>query len=126
MNSIISATAIAVVSLGYAVIPVNAQNNFVTIPQPEGVADGLSPKTPVEYGCYSSPGDGMIDMGISQFQTSGFCQAVCIRIAKPYMALFSGRHCLCGDNAPSQSDKLDNDDTCNTPCPGFPQLNCKY
>ena len=114
MNTIISAAVIAAISLAASV---DAQQPSVN------PAAGLSLKTTIGYGCYSSPGN-MIDMGPYTFQTSGWCQALCVRQAKPFMALYNGLNCLCGDSAPSQSDKID-DDSCNTPCKGFPQDTCK-
>ena len=116
MKSISSAAAIAVVSFWFVIAPVGAQQPTVS------PAAGLSLKTPVEYGCYSSPGN-MLNMGPYTFQTSGWCQALCVRLAKPYMALFNGDTCFCGDSAPSQSDKID-DDSCKTPCKGFLQDTC--
>ncbi|KAK5070550.1 WSC domain [Lithohypha guttulata] len=40
------------------------------------------------------------------------------------MAIVSGSTCFCGDEIPSDANKLPNNDTCNTPCNGFDAKFC--
>ena len=84
---------------------------------------GLTLRTPKYQGCFSDPGD-MIDMGPYTFQAMGWCQPLCVRLAKPYLAFVNGTNCFCGDNAPS--DNKVEDSNCQVNCIGFPDQKCKY
>ena len=83
---------------------------------------GLTLRTPKYQGCFSDPGD-MIDMGPYTFQAMGWCQPLCVRLAKPYLAFVNGTNCFCGDNAPS--DNKVEDSNCQVNCIGFPDQKCK-
>ena len=117
MKSIISTALVAAFWLGRAFVPAAAQ-------QPtDDPAEGLTGlKTPEYLGCFSSPGK-LVDMGEYTFQAMGWCQPLCVRQAKPILALYNGQNCFCGDDAPPQSAKVD-DSECNKPCVGFPKDKC--
>ncbi|KAJ9499328.1 Protein SLG1 [Exophiala xenobiotica] len=63
------------------------------------------------------------DQGANTFQTSGYCQTVCVAANKPVMATTGGSNCYCGDELPPASAKVDNSN-CNSPCQGFNQQTC--
>ena len=89
----------------------------------QGTGTGLTLRTPKYQGCFSDPGD-MTDMGPYTFQAMGWCQPLCVRLAKPYLAFVNGTNCFCGDNAPSDN-KVD-DSNCEASCQGFPDQSCKF
>ncbi|KIW61366.1 hypothetical protein PV05_01496 [Exophiala xenobiotica] len=63
------------------------------------------------------------DQGANTFQSSGYCQTVCVAANKPVMATTGGSNCYCGDELPPTSAKVDNS-SCNSPCQGFNQQTC--
>jgi cell wall integrity and stress response component len=78
--------------------------------------------TPTAKGCYSSQ-DTLEDQGYFKFQTSGYCQVLCVGMNKPVFALSQGSHCYCGTELPPSSTKVGNDQ-CNINCLGYPQEQC--
>ena len=126
MKSIISTSVLAIASLALLASPAYGQASATdqTDGQPTHVpGDGLTMRTPSYKGCFSDPGN-MIDMGPYTFQALGWCQPLCIRLQKPYLAFVNGSNCLCGDSVPSSSNKVD-DSNCQTPCEGFPGNSCE-
>lgn len=90
---------------------------------PKRPADGLSLRTPTDLGCFSSPGK-LFDMGVYTYQSSGWCQPLCVRQAKNYFALLNGTNCFCGDSPPTNEFKVESS-SCNASCTGFDKLNCE-
>ncbi|EME77603.1 uncharacterized protein MYCFIDRAFT_191065 [Pseudocercospora fijiensis CIRAD86] len=72
-------------------------------------------------GCYSSSGD-MTKAGSYMYQSNGYCGDQCSGKNQAVMGL-TDKDCWCGDNMPSDSDKVD-DSKCNTPCPGWDKVEC--
>jgi len=79
-------------------------------------------KTMTSKGCYSSS-QGFNDQGSYTFQSSGYCQNLCVQKGFPVMALWKGSNCLCGNALPPDSAQTDNNN-CNNPCDGWPQDTC--
>ncbi|KAJ5631224.1 uncharacterized protein N7484_011324 [Penicillium longicatenatum] len=73
-------------------------------------------------GCYSSS-LGMSNKTSNEFQSSGWCQDRCMGDGAAAFALTGGSYCLCGNELPPSSDKVDSSN-CNTPCPGWPKDKC--
>ncbi|KAI9834266.1 MAG: hypothetical protein M1819_003104 [Sarea resinae] len=111
MKSIPYAAA-AVSSFFFAVLPVLGQT-----PSPTQAYGAI-----VTKGCYST-GYPLEDQGAYTFQTSGYCQKVCVALNKPVMATTGGSNCWCGDELPPTSDKVA-DNQCNSPCQGYQQDTC--
>lgn len=84
----------------------------------------LALKTMSKKGCYSSS-QGFTDQGSYTFQSSGYCQQLCVGKGFPVMALWKGSDCLCGNALPPDSAQTDTDN-CNTPCDGWPQDTCMF
>ena len=117
----------AIASLAALVSPVCSQATPTDETDGQPTSDtgaGLTLRTPKSLGCFSSPGD-MTDMGPYTFQAMGWCQPLCVRLAKPYLAFVNGTNCFCGDNPPGSSDKTDDSD-CQSPCQGFPNQACEF
>lgn len=74
-------------------------------------------------GCFSSSGD-FVNQGSYTYQSSGYCQKVCVGLNKPVLGLNQGGNCWCGDLLPAADTQV-SDSQCNTPCFGFGQENCK-
>jgi cell wall integrity and stress response component len=74
-------------------------------------------------GCYSNPGS-LRTQGSYPYQSLGYCQELCMKGARKYMALHDNDQCWCGDSLPEQED-LVSDDKCDTPCTGWPETMCK-
>ena len=121
MRSIFSIAVAAVAALS----TVNAQTpTDPTDGQPTtGTAADLSLAAYSLVGCYSDPGE-MFDMGYYTFQAMGWCQPLCVRLAKPYLAFVNGTNCFCGDKPPSDDSKVD-PSMCQTKCKGFPDQACE-
>ncbi|KAJ6126763.1 hypothetical protein N7523_002375 [Penicillium sp. IBT 18751x] len=75
-------------------------------------------------GCYSSS-DGMGNLTTYTFQSSGWCYDRCSNSPynAPAFALTAGSDCLCGNEFPATSDKVDSS-KCNKPCDGWPEDMC--
>ncbi|KAJ6017573.1 hypothetical protein N7451_000952 [Penicillium sp. IBT 35674x] len=73
-------------------------------------------------GCYSSS-LGMTNKTSAEFQSSGWCLDRCMGYGAAAFALTGGSYCLCGDELPPSSDKVDSSN-CDTPCPGWPKDDC--
>jgi len=73
-------------------------------------------------GCYSSSA-GLTDQGSYMYQTSGYCQPICVKQDQAVLGLSGGSNCWCGDTVPPASSKVD-DSSCNTPCNGYDKENC--
>ncbi|OXV09179.1 hypothetical protein Egran_03064 [Elaphomyces granulatus] len=89
---------------------------------PEPVPTTLALKTMSKKGCYSSS-QGFTDQGSWTYQSSGYCQQLCVGKGFPVMALWKGSDCLCGNALPPDSAQTDNNN-CNAPCDGWPQDTC--
>ena len=127
MKSILSSAVLAFASFSLLASPVMGQatptDDTDGQPTVSPAADLPTVRTPVSAGCFKSSGD-MVDMGSYTFQAMGWCQPLCIHQAKPYLAFVNGTHCFCGDEPPSDDDKVD-DSNCQTSCKGFPGDKCK-
>lgn len=75
-------------------------------------------------GCYSSS-SGLTDQGSYLYQTSGYCQPICVDANQAVLALSGGSDCWCGDVLPPADSKVD-DSSCNTPCDGYGSQMCMY
>jgi len=73
-------------------------------------------------GCYSSS-SGLTDQGSYTYQTSGYCQPICVKQNQAVLATSGGSDCWCGDVLPPADSKVD-DSNCNTPCNGYGSENC--
>ncbi|KAK3111452.1 WSC domain [Teratosphaeriaceae sp. CCFEE 6253] len=73
-------------------------------------------------GCYSSAA-GLTDQGSYMYQTSGYCQPICVKQDQAVLATSGGSNCWCGDTLPPSSSKVA-DGECGTPCNGYGQENC--
>jgi cell wall integrity and stress response component len=73
-------------------------------------------------GCYSSAGS-LTSQGDYTYQTSGYCQGVCLPLNKPVMAITGGSTCYCGDELPAADLEVPLSQ-CNSPCNGFSQQSC--
>ncbi|KAK5130068.1 hypothetical protein LTR08_002501 [Meristemomyces frigidus] len=73
-------------------------------------------------GCFSSS-DGLTDQGSWTYQTSGYCQPICVDANQAVLATTGGTNCWCGDVLPQADSKVD-DSKCNTPCDGYPAEEC--
>jgi len=82
-------------------------------------------KTLIPVACYSSS-DPLTDQGPYTYQSSGYCQKLCVEtFNKPVMGLSEGTDCWCGDELPANSTKVDSS-KCNAPCAGFDQEKCTF
>ncbi|KAK5126381.1 hypothetical protein LTR85_010617 [Meristemomyces frigidus] len=73
-------------------------------------------------GCYSSS-SGLTDQGSYTYQTSGYCQPICVDAKQAVLATSGGSDCWCGDVLPPADSKV-NDSNCDTPCNGYGSENC--
>ncbi|CAG8037161.1 unnamed protein product [Penicillium salamii] len=73
-------------------------------------------------GCYSEIGS-MKSQGPFTFQSPGHCEDQCSKKGFKIAALGRGDMCYCGDQLPSQSAKVD-DDQCDIKCSGWPEATC--
>lgn len=83
-------------------------------------ARGLATMT--YQGCYSAS-DGLTDQGAYMYQTTGYCQPICVNQNQAVLGLSAGSDCWCGDTLPPASSKVD-DSKCDTPCNGFGTVMC--
>lgn len=83
----------------------------------------VATSSPVSMGCFSSS-DSLTYQDTYGFQTSGYCQNLCVPLNKPVIAI-NGTDCWCGETMPPASDMV-SDSLCDTPCPGFGQATCKW
>jgi cell wall integrity and stress response component len=72
--------------------------------------------------CYSSAGN-LKSLGDYTFQTSGYCQKLCVAQDQAVMATTGGSTCLCGNQLPPASAKVDSS-KCDEPCDGYDQESC--
>lgn len=73
-------------------------------------------------GCFNTS-DPLVNQGPYLYQTSGYCQPICVGQSKPVMGLSRGSDCWCGDLLPA-ADGLVPDAECNSPCNGYDKENC--
>nr|OQO16712.1 hypothetical protein B0A51_14971 [Rachicladosporium sp. CCFEE 5018] len=73
-------------------------------------------------GCYSSS-QPLTDQGPWTYQTSGYCQPICVKQGQAVLGLSGGSDCWCGDMLPSPGTKV-GDEMCSTPCNGYDKENC--
>jgi len=81
-----------------------------------------APKAITTLGCYNAP-DPLTSQGDYTFQTSGYCQGVCVQLNKPVMAITGGSTCYCGDELPALDTEVALSN-CNSPCNGYSQQTC--
>ena len=67
--------------------------------------------------CYSSAGS-LQSLGEYTFQASGYCQTQCVDQNQFVMATTDGSTCLCGNELPPDSAKVE-DSKCSEPCNGY-------
>ncbi|KAF7714975.1 Uncharacterized protein PECH_005385 [Penicillium ucsense] len=92
-------------------------------PAVAGYIDRLAPRNSLTLvGCYSSK-EGLSDQVSYTFQSSGWCFDRCNGKKAAVFALTSGTDCLCGNELPPASAKVDSS-KCNTACAGWPQDMC--
>ena len=88
-------------------------------------APATSPMPPLSYkGCYNSSG-GMQDAGGYIFQSSGYCQRVCVPMQKGVFGVHYSSHCFCGDELPPDENKVD-ESQCNLGCSGTSADKCMH
>ncbi|KAI9879228.1 MAG: hypothetical protein M1830_009159 [Pleopsidium flavum] len=107
-----STVSFTVSSLLLAVVPAAAQ-----APTPSLVLNAMTSE-----GCFSSSGS-MQDQGQYMYQSSGYCQQMCVGLGKAVMGTAGGSNCWCGDALPATISKV-SDDKCDTPCNGYNKQNC--
>ncbi|KAK6397295.1 hypothetical protein LTR65_006269 [Meristemomyces frigidus] len=73
-------------------------------------------------GCFSSS-SGLTDQGSWIYQTSGYCQPICVDANQAVLATSKGSDCWCGDVLPPADSKVD-DSSCNTTCNGYSTEDC--
>ncbi|KAJ9620936.1 Stress-activated PKC1-MPK1 kinase pathway sensor [Taxawa tesnikishii (nom. ined.)] len=73
-------------------------------------------------GCFSSS-QPLTNQGSYTYQTSGYCQPICVGKNNAVLGLTGGSYCWCGDEIPAASSKVD-DSKCNSPCTGYGQDDC--
>ncbi|KAJ5111079.1 hypothetical protein N7532_001614 [Penicillium argentinense] len=73
-------------------------------------------------GCYSKVNSPTAQSEF-EFMSLEYCTNKCSRLGYRISALSDGSQCSCGNELPSESDKVD-DDKCDTPCQGFPADMC--
>lgn len=95
---------------------------LLTAPAMAQTSTTEAPKSITTLGCYSHP-DPLESQGDYTFQTSGYCQTVCVNMSMPVMAITGGSTCYCGDELPSLDSEV-SEDKCNSPCNGFDQQTC--
>ncbi|OQV00968.1 WSC domain-containing protein isoform 2 [Cladophialophora immunda] len=114
-RSLLRAVALAS-ALALFTAPVSAQSGSST------ATSTNAPKAITTLGCYDHP-DPLTSQGDYTFQTSGYCQGVCVQLNKPVMAITGGSTCYCGDELPALDTEVD-PDSCNSPCNGYSQQTC--
>ncbi|CAK4034932.1 in LEU2 3 region [Lecanosticta acicola] len=77
-------------------------------------------KRATSAGCFSSS-TPLTSKGSYQYQSSGYCGQQCK--SQAVFAMTGGDTCLCGDELPAASDKVD-DSKCSTSCTGYPSDKC--
>lgn len=77
-----------------------------------------------DEGCFSSSAP-LTDQGSATYQSSGYCQPICVDLGYSVMALTEGSNCWCGDMLPAADTKV-GDDKCDTPCDGYNKENCMF
>ncbi|KAJ5780442.1 hypothetical protein N7457_005602 [Penicillium paradoxum] len=75
-----------------------------------------------KMGCYSEV-ESFKSQGPYTYQSLGYCQNLCAKKEFKVAALSRGDMCYCGDDMPSDSAKVD-DDQCDMTCPGWPEATC--
>ncbi|KAF2864195.1 WSC-domain-containing protein [Piedraia hortae CBS 480.64] len=84
---------------------------------------GLMKRQSMTYsGCYSSSGS-LDDQGPYMYQTSGYCQPICLKKNNAVLGLSGGSDCWCGDTLPPANTKVD-DSKCDSPCNGYGSDKC--
>lgn len=73
-------------------------------------------------GCFSSS-TPMTNQGSYTYQTSGYCQPICVGQNQAVLGLTGGSNCYCGDQLPPADSKVD-DSMCSTPCDGYDKEDC--
>ena len=74
-------------------------------------------------GCYSDSSPLNL-AGYWQYQSTGYCQIICVAKNQAVMGLTTGDTCYCGGDLPADSDKVD-DSKCSTTCNGWPSQKCQ-
>lgn len=82
--------------------------------------EALSAITP--EGCYSASAP-LQNQGSYLYQTTGYCQPLCVNQSLPVMALTGGDTCYCGSELPTATAKVDSSN-CNSACVGYPSDTC--
>ncbi|KIY03194.1 uncharacterized protein Z520_01661 [Fonsecaea multimorphosa CBS 102226] len=81
-----------------------------------------APKAIQTLGCYNAV-DPLSSQGDYTFQTSGYCQGICVQLNKPVMAITGGSTCYCGNELPALDAEVALSN-CNSPCNGYSQQTC--
>ncbi|KAJ5638091.1 hypothetical protein N7490_007970 [Penicillium lividum] len=89
---------------------------------PTKTSNNLAPRASTLVGCYSSS-EGLSDKTSYEYQSSGWCQLRCIGDNYAAFALTDGSYCLCGNELPPSSDKVDSSN-CDVTCNGWPDDMC--
>lgn len=79
-------------------------------------------KAMTSEGCYSSS-TGLTFNSTYTYQTSGWCQPICVEMDQAVLGLSGGDECYCGDELPPTASKVD-DKYCNDPCAGYDTEYC--
>lgn len=115
--------AVAVTSV-FALLssPVAAQTETTPTTTAADASSSSGAKAITTLGCYSKP-DPLTSQGTYTFQSSGYCQGVCVALNKAVMGTTGGSDCYCGDELPALDVEVDSSN-CQTPCDGFGTQNC--
>ncbi|OAP65456.1 hypothetical protein AYL99_01428 [Fonsecaea erecta] len=113
-------------SLLQAVVLTSALALFTTSVSAQSASSSATstnaPKAITTLGCYNSA-DPLTSQGDYTFQTSGYCQGVCVQLNKPVMAITGGSTCYCGDELPALDSEVSLN-SCDSPCNGYSQQTC--
>ncbi|RDW84909.1 hypothetical protein BP6252_02499 [Coleophoma cylindrospora] len=91
----------------------------VAIPAPSTT---VQLKSMTSKGCFSSS-TGLTFNDTWTYQTSGYCQPLCVEMNKAVLATTGGSDCWCGDLLPPAASLVD-DSFCNDPCDGYDTEMC--
>ncbi|GAB7352157.1 hypothetical protein MBLNU459_g2642t1 [Dothideomycetes sp. NU459] len=74
-------------------------------------------------GCFNSS-QPLANQGSYTYQTSGYCQPICVGKGQAVMGLTGGSYCYCGDQLPAKDSEQVDDSNCNTICTGYGDDDC--
>ncbi|RFU26197.1 hypothetical protein B7463_g10140, partial [Scytalidium lignicola] len=110
----------SILPASFALAGLLALSHVSADPIPVPVPVQLKSMTP--EGCFHS-GEGLKFNSTYTFQSSGWCQPICVQMNKAVLATTGGSDCWCGDELPPTSSKVASS-FCNTNCTGYGKEMC--